>query len=217
MTCTVAGHLRGSAALPAAGGGALCRGSCPCIISHIPYGTLCYFATDLEMFLSINYWLPVLTSGKNEVGSIPASRGAGGVISNKKAKITNSQNGKTDSNRCEMQEIDLGRKRSELKKKYLWSEGARKQQRGVLSVGALKEERKGELGLMAQSCADMERQRLVRVSYGVRPARRSGTKCFGCLLPALSISASSEMTKKPQKTKEHFLFPPPVGGKESLL
>lgn len=128
MTCTVAGHLRGSAALPAAGGEALCRGSCPCVISHIPYGTLWYLATDLEMFLSIDYWLPVLTSGKNEVGSIPASRGAGGVISNKKAKFTNSQNGKADSNRCETQGIDLGRKSSELRKKISEISGLRERE-----------------------------------------------------------------------------------------
>lgn len=50
-----------------------------------------------------------------------------------------------------------------------------------------------------------ERQRLVRVSYGRRLGRRLGTKCFGCLLPALSISASSEMTKSPKRQKSIFL------------
>lgn len=63
-------------------------------MSHMASSIILLRPTDLKMFLSIEYWLPVLTPGKNEAGSIPASRGVGGVISNKKRNSPTARMGK---------------------------------------------------------------------------------------------------------------------------
>jgi len=124
-------------------------------------------AKDLKMFISSKYSLTSLTSVKNKQRSIAPRRGARRVISNKK------QNGKTDSNQCEMQQIDLGSKSSEQNKSLV--RGGKKMTKGIFQ--ALKEDEGWELGTITQRHTDVDKAEedssYSWFSYGARPAGRS--------------------------------------------